>query len=438
MGQARLEKGKSDPITYTCTCPASSVGGTVLLFYRYWANIPELPEQVKDKTADLESLAAWHREQTERLNLTGKIRIAKEGYNITVAGTKDEISQYTEACVAHWSFAGLSLTTSSDSQQFFKPTPGCACVFGPSKTASVRITAEITPMGIEGYLPSDWSAIEVLPPAEFHRRCHEEKTLLMDVRNVYESRIGYFVDPRTGTPALRPPIRRFSQWPIYMRRRWREVEEKLDADRLCMERSGAGDEGEKGQIMTYCTGGIRCEKATRWMQEMVEVQERRKVCTLQGGIAAYLAWMDEEIRQGRREASESLFKGRNYVFDGRGSTGLSIGESTDLVSRCYICGDLTANLTKCGSVGCHLILVVCPGCEDKKPRCCADCAWINMEGIGTDGYKPRPMCGCEKEREKELWGEAPQKLSKAQGRKKAKRKAEVIADRINIPIKIIE
>ena len=438
MGQTRLEKGESDPITYKCTCPASFVGGTVLLFYRYWANKPELPEQAKNKIADLESLAAWHREQTERLNLTGKIRVAKEGYNVTVAGTIDEISQYTKACGAHWSFAGLPLTTSSDFQQFFKPTPGCACVFGPSKTASVRITAEITPMGIEGYTPSDWSTIEVLAPAEFHRRCHEEKALLMDVRNVYESRIGYFVNPRTGKPALRPPIRRFSQWPIYMRRRWMEVEEQLDDGRLFTEGGGVEDRDEKDQIMTYCTGGIRCEKATRWMQEMIEVQGGRKVCTLQGGIAAYLAWMDEEIRQGRREASESLFKGRNYVFDARGSTGLNIGESTDLVSRCYICGELTANLTKCGSVGCHLILVVCPTCEDKQPRCCADCDWMNMKGIRSEGDKPRPMCGCEREREKELWGEAPRRLSKAQGWKKAKRKVEIVPDRINIPIKVIE
>ena len=188
----------------------------MLLFYRYWDNHPQLPEQEREKKTDLEELARWHKQLTKQYNLTGKIRIAREGYNVTIGGAKHEITSYITECCSHWSFAGLPLNCEEECHLFFKPTDGCACVFGLEKIASVRITDEITPMGIEGYLPSDWDKIEVLSPAGFHARCHEESTLLLDVRNNYESRIGYFISPQTGEPALRPPIRRFSQWPQFI------------------------------------------------------------------------------------------------------------------------------------------------------------------------------------------------------------------------------
>src|SRR5450432_2708269 len=171
MSVSSLQIGQSDPLSYSCTCSAPSGGGSVLLFYRYWGNAPQLPGHERHKAADLEQLAEWHRSQTDKLHLTGKFRIAAEGYNVTVAGTRHEIDQYIKECVKHWSFTGLDLDSEEKQKLFFKPSEGCACVFGPEKTASVRITAEITPMGVEGYIPSDWANIEVLTPAEFHKRC---------------------------------------------------------------------------------------------------------------------------------------------------------------------------------------------------------------------------------------------------------------------------
>lgn len=391
----------------------------MLLFYRYWSNAPELPVPELAKTRDLESLATWHKDITEKYNLTGKIRIAKEGFNVTVAGTSPEIAEYIKSCCEHWSFAGLKLATQEDQKLFFKPSGGCACVFGPSKKASVRIRAEITPMGIENYIPSSWSTIEALSPTEFHQRCHDENILLLDVRNIYESRIGYFVSPQTGEAAVRPPIRRFSQWPQFIEAHLQDVKAK----------------GEERQIVTYCTGGIRCEKATRWMYEKVGAQEGRKVCTLRGGIAAYLAWMDEEIREGRKEASESLFRGRNYVFDARGSVGLSAGVGVEPVAKCHVCGGLSDELSKCRSKGCHLVLVVCPTCDEGDVRCCQSCR--DMDGDAAREACPRPMCICESEREAELWGGQRVKVPKTQGWRKARRKAPVGMEHIDIQIKTI-
>jgi predicted sulfurtransferase len=415
MSMSRLDKGQSDPISYICTCSASSIGGTVLLFYRYWSNIPHLPTHEVEKTTDLESLAAWHIGLTENHNLSGKIRIAREGYNVTVAGTNPEIEGYIHQCCKHWSFAGLQLDTEGDRQLFFKPSKGCACVFGPQKKASVRITAEITPMGVEGYAPVEWENVEAVPPAEFHKRCYEEKHLLLDVRNSYESRIGYFIDPHTGEPALRPPIRRFSQWPQYIEYHLQELQR------------------EEKQIMTYCTGGIRCEKATRWMQEKIGLRKGKKICTLQGGIAAYLSWMDEEIKNGRKQPNQSLFRGRNYVFDARGSIGFDISIPLEPVSRCHICAAPSDDLSKCRSKGCHLILVICTSCDKGDPRCCRSCYEEDAEVSLTPG--PRTMCACESEREAELWGGQRVKVPKTQGWRKARRKDPSGVGHVDIQIK---
>jgi hypothetical protein len=174
-------EGKSDPISYTCSCSATEVGGAVLLFYRYWSNTPKLPHAHREKADKPELLAEWHRGLTVKLNLRGKFRIAKEGYNITVGGTRAEINEYMKLCLDHWSFDSLQLDTEEARLLFFKPSNGCACVFGPDEGASVRVTAEITPMGVEGYSPRDWGGVEALLPEEFHVRCHEVQDWILHI-----------------------------------------------------------------------------------------------------------------------------------------------------------------------------------------------------------------------------------------------------------------
>ncbi|CZR53182.1 uncharacterized protein PAC_03060 [Phialocephala subalpina] len=361
MKQSWLPAGSSDPISYTCTCPAGKTGdGLILLFYRYFAAPPPLPSSHHTLADDPSQQASFHTALTQKLNIGGKIRVAKEGFNVTVGGTKADIEDYIKECSSHWSFAGLDLSSTEKRDAFFKPTAGgCACAFGGAP-ASVRITSEITPMGVTNY-PEKWDEIESLSPAEFHERCHcHPQTLLLDVRNHYESRIGYFIDPKTGEPALRPPIRRFSQWPQYVKKYM----------------TGTGDQAEVcgRQIMTYCTGGIR---------------------------------LDDEIKHGRKQQDDSLFKGKNYVFDARGSTGLSGDALTDPVSGCHVCGKSEDRLSKCRSKGCHLILVVCETCEHADFRCCKSCQELEVtisDGPNPDKKLSRAICDCEQQREALLWG----------------------------------
>ncbi|KAK2625910.1 hypothetical protein QTJ16_005222 [Diplocarpon rosae] len=429
MKNTHLPIGSSDPVSFKCTCPASeSNDGLVLLFYRYFDAPPRLPTPNHGQPGDTSSIAAFHATLTQTLGLGGKIRISKEGFNVTVGGTKDAVEEYMQECQNHWSFAGLDLSTAEIRDQFFKPSPGgCACVFGGCP-ASVRVTSEITPMGVTNYTPAKWDGIESLSPEDFHKKCHSDpEILLLDVRNHYESRIGYFVHPKTGEPALRPPIRRFSQWPQYVRKQISRSSELQEP-------------ATRRHIMTYCTGGIRCEKGARFLQENVEQRDGDKVCTLKGGIAAYLTWIDGEIAVGKKSSEDSLFRGRNYVFDARGSTGLNSGAATNPVSKCHVCGSLSDRLSKCRSTACHLVLVVCDKCELGDPRCCHSCLESDTRVLSDAEIResrPRPICACEKEREDGLWGPGCERAPKSQGWRKAK-KAGKVTTGISIQVRTID
>jgi predicted sulfurtransferase len=167
-----------------------------------------------------------------------------------------------------------------------------------------------------------------------------------------------------------------------------------------------------------------------------------KVATLRGGIAGYLMWMEGEITSGRKGPEESLFKGKNFVFDGRGSTTLG-DEGGEPVAKCHVCGVAEDRLSKCRSKGCHLVLVVCAECEmEEDPRCCQSCLDMDVlalaEGEVKEKSGPRPICACEKEREAELWGGEYVKPPKIQKSRKAKKNGVIGADEIDIRVKVID
>ena len=371
--------GTSDPVAFECSCKAPEIGGAILLFYRYFAAPPELPDL---QDIDVQELYAFHSSVCERLSLRGKIRVASEGFNVTVGGTNDELEAYKQECIQHWSFAGLNLDTPAKRDKFFKPSAnGCACAF---ERLNVRITSEITPFGITNYTPKDWGIVQTLTPAEFHEKCWADSdNVLIDIRNHYESRIGHFINPKSGDKAIMPEVRRFSQFPLYVKTHLEDLQS--------LNRPTA--------ILTYCTGGIRCEKSVRWMAERMQPKSKRTFYTLEGGIAAYLTWMDAEIQTGRKLPDDSLFRGRNYVFDGRGSVGLAGGGAVP-VSECHMCHRPSDRLSKCRSPGCHLVLVVCEDCEDcRDPRCCTSCSEKNSS---QSPQTRRLLCSCEREREERL------------------------------------
>ena len=416
MASEKSSKDSSDPVSYKCSCSCSSTGetGHILLFYRYYSQPPtHSPLLTGNQTP--QDLADFHKSLTTKLFLGGKIRIATEGFNITVGGTSSSIRSYISELLAHWSFTNLDLATEQKQIAYFKPSPGCGCAF--ANEAKINVKEEVTPLGVTNYTPSNWECVKSLEPWEWHERFSSEDRakgsgrVLIDVRNHYESRIGYFVDPSSGKDAIKPAIRRFSQWPGFASKFFNDFsipEPTIQASEVETGRSDLSRSEPRKEIYTYCTGGIRCEKGVRWLAENTpsNLFSANTIYTLHGGISSYLLWLDAEIAAGRKSSSDSLFKGRNYVFDGRGSVGLADGEE-EAVSKCHGCGEQESRLGKCKSEKCHLVLVVCESCEVDGVLCCPSCE------------EERGICECEREREKQLWGgEKPVRIRR--GRKKDK------------------
>jgi predicted sulfurtransferase len=189
--------GSSDPLSYICSCPASTSleGGLVLLFYRYFTQPPALPTSHHNLSSNSRELASYHTQLTEKYHLGAKIRVATEGFNITVGGTTSSIEAYISELIQHWSFDGLTLDSREERDRFFKPSPGCGCAFGGE--AKVNVKEEITPLGVSGYVPQDWSVVKSLEPWEWHEMFLNEnqamedergERLLIDVRNHYGER----------------------------------------------------------------------------------------------------------------------------------------------------------------------------------------------------------------------------------------------------------
>ncbi|KAG0047496.1 hypothetical protein BGZ83_007445 [Gryganskiella cystojenkinii] len=232
----RAEKYGSDPISMDCDCDPSL--GTVILFYAY------LP------TSDPAALASSHRTWSQDLGLCGKVKVAHEGINGTLAGPSLSIAQYIDELSGLPEFKSLRLSrtrsapASSSSgpddldrrrYNFFKPTPGCIHAFGG--VMSIKVVDEICPLGAPELSVFDdpLNKPGKLPPAEFHAKLKEirdqKDAVVLDVRNYYESSIGHFPG------AVMPPIRKFSSFRDY-----------IDRNR---------DQFAGKTILSYCTGGIR-------------------------------------------------------------------------------------------------------------------------------------------------------------------------------------
>ncbi|CAO3570051.1 unnamed protein product [Mortierella alpina] len=293
----RAEKYGSDPISLSCSCDPSL--GTVILFYAY------LP------IAEPLALAKLHKSWSSRLGLHGKVKLATEGINATLSGKPGAIVEYINHLTQHPDFAGLNLSGTAQDQteadrtllekrrhNFFKPTGGCRHVF--AETISIKVVEEICPLGAPelSVFQDPQNKRGKLPPSEFHQKLRDlsgrDDVVVLDVRNYYESDIGRFPG------AITPPIRKFSSFRDYVDRNKDQFSGKT--------------------LLSYCTGGIRCEKATTYLRQSLQASDGSRpteVLMLDGGIHNYLEWIKQE-----NLSSDSLWLGKNYVFDARQSLGL--------------------------------------------------------------------------------------------------------------------
>ena len=169
-----------------------------------------------------------------------------------------------------------------------------------------------------------------LKAKDFNTLIAQDDTILVDMRNHYESEIGHF------DGAITPDVDTFrDSLPI--------IEEDIKEHK------------ESKNLVMYCTGGIRCEKASAYFKH----KGFKNVYQLEGGIIEY-------VRQTKEEKLENKFKGKNFVFDHRRSERVS----EDVISKCHQCGEACDTHENCANEACHLLFIQCESCKAKLDNCC--------------------------------------------------------------------
>lgn len=287
----------------------------VLLYYRYVV------------IEDPEAYVQQQRRLCTQLELQGRILVGSEGINGTVSGTTENTMRYREAMAADPRTCDMPFKVdASDGHVFPK--------------LSIKVREEIVSLGLADDELGDVDPVTEtgrrLSPTEFYRAMQDENTIIIDGRNDYESALGHFAG------AICPDVGNFREFPQWIR----EHREAL--------------EGRK--ILTYCTGGIRCEKLSAWLLR----EGFDDVSQLEGGIVEYSR--DPEVL-GRD------FDGDCYVFDQRVGVPVNHTETRRVVSCCERCGEPSLRYRNCGFAPCNRQFFLCEVCEqrDADRFCTTEC-----------------------------------------------------------------
>ncbi len=168
--------------------------------------------------------------------------------------------------------------------------------------------------------------------ATFNKLITDPDTILVDMRNHYESEIGHFQN------AITPDVDTFR-------------------DSLPIIEKDLKDHKEDKKLVMYCTGGIRCEKASAYFKH----KGFKEVYQLEGGIIEY-------TRQIKDQGLENKFIGKNFVFDERRSERIS----DDVIANCHQCGNPSDHHVNCANEACHLLFIQCENCAKQMNNCCSD------------------------------------------------------------------
>ena len=259
------------------------------------------------------------------LDVLGRIYVAHEGINAQLSVPADHFYEFRETLETHDFMRGirLNIAVEHDDHSFLKLT--------------IKVRDKIVADGLNDDTFDVTNKGVHLKAREFNQLLEDPDAIVVDMRNHYESEIGHF------TGAIKPDVDTFREsLPI--------IEEQL------------ADHKSGKKLLMYCTGGIRCEKASAYFRH----KGFENVYQLEGGIIEY-------ARQVKAEGLESKFIGKNFVFDHR------LGEriTPDIVSQCHQCGKPCDDHTNCANEGCHLLFIQCEDCAAAMNGCCSSaCADI--------------------------------------------------------------
>jgi UPF0176 protein len=280
---------------------------TTVSFYKY--------HQIADPVSFRDTLYLHF----DALNVLGRVYIATEGINAQISVPADGFDAFREYLYSIPFLNGVRLNVAlqDNGKSFFK--------------LKILVRKKIVADGLNDSSFDVTKRGQHVNAIEFNELAKDPETVLVDMRNHYESEVGYFLN------AIRPDVDTF-------REELRVVEDLMK------------DQKDKNLLM-YCTGGIRCEKASAWMKHL----GFKNVFQLDGGIIQY-------AREVKENGLENRFIGKNFVFDER------LGEriTDDVIAVCHQCGKPCDDHTNCRNDGCHLLFIQCIECGEKYKGCCSE------------------------------------------------------------------
>lgn len=294
--------------------------GKILLYYKY-VDI-EYPKQVQK----------WQQKLCADLNLAGRIIIAHEGINATVGGDEKSIEIYKKAMEKDPRFREIDFKESDGSNQCFP-------------RMRIIVKNEIVYLGQDTQKITAKNGGRHLTPQETHAliASKPDDLVILDARNDYEWRIGAFEG------AVKPDIEHFRQFPQFVDDNLEQFKDK--------------------QVLMYCTGGIRCERASAYLNAT--------------GVAKSVYQMSGGIHRYAEQYPEGFFRGKNYVFDDR----VAVRINDDVLSTCNLCPTPCDTYTNCLNAECNEHYIACSTCITTYGNCCTAAC---QELLATHKVKPRP------------------------------------------------
>ena len=275
--------------------------------------------------SDPEAIKLWQKTLCERLNLRGRILISKHGINGTVGGDIDDVKAYVKETKTYPYFKGTTFKWSDGAREQFPKL-------------SVKVRDELVALGAAGELEVDEHGVvgggKHLTPEQVHKLVEErgDDVVFFDGRNAYEAAVGKFKN------AIVPDVRTSHDFKAELEDpKYNDIKDK--------------------PVVTYCTGGIRCEV----LSSMMKKRGFKEVYQIDGGIVKY----------GEKYADDGLWEGSLYVFDGRMNVRFS-DKSKD-IGECVHCHGKTSNYENCALKSCNNLVLICEQCKTDKDTCSDAC-----------------------------------------------------------------
>ena len=253
------------------------------------------------------------------LEVLGRTYIAYEGINAQLSVPAKNFGLFKDQIdsVTFLENIRLNIAGEQDNKSFLKLT--------------IKVRNKIVADGLEDSSFDVTQKGKHVNAKEFNTLLDDENTICVDMRNHYESEIGHFLK------AVTPNVDTFRE-------------------SLPLIENGLSEHKDDKKLLIYCTGGIRCEKASAYFKH----KGYQNVYQLEGGIIEY-------ARQVKNSGIENKFVGKNFVFDERRGERISV----EVIAKCHQCGSSCDIHVNCINEACHLLFIQCKSCQEDMNKCCS-------------------------------------------------------------------